>query len=301
MFKFRRPCWALWLISLTAAGILAAPAQATFPGPNGRIAFSRFSYDPVLGFYAWAIWAANPDGSHQVRLTHMPNGAFVTDWSPDGHRIVFDFPDADGNQQIATINADGTAMAQLTSGGFISEAASFSPDGSHIIYAYVPADTPGWHESIWVMDADGTHQHVLTPDTAATFDGEPKFSPDGRFVAFTRLRKSMGNDDRNQQNAVFVMRANGTELRQLTPWGQAAEHPDWSPDGRWIAFNDKLASTAGSETIYLMRPDGSDTHVLYQAEGNGDVYKPHFSPDGTKVLFGCQTSKHKSTDGDIAR
>jgi hypothetical protein len=33
--------------------------------------------------------------------------------------------------------------------------------------------------------------------------------------------------------------------------------------------------------------------------GNADVYKPHFSPDGAKILFGCQTSKHKSTDGDI--
>ena len=71
------------------AGVLAALAQATAPGTNGRIAFERLR--PV-GPPPWGeLFVMNSDGSDVQKITHPPNGTEDTnpDWSPDGSRIVF--------------------------------------------------------------------------------------------------------------------------------------------------------------------------------------------------------------------
>jgi Tol biopolymer transport system component len=92
-----------------------------------------------------------------------------------------------------------------------------------------------------------------------------------------------------QQEAVFTVRSDGTGLRQLTSWGLAPEHPTWSPDGRWITFNDASFKPGVHETIWVMRADGTDRRVLYQGTKNTGGVKPQFSPDGRRILFSCIT------------
>jgi Tol biopolymer transport system component len=263
---------------------LAAPADATFPGPNGRIAFQRGEGAPG----DFNLWTANPDGSRVLQLTNVPS--FFSDWSPDGSRVAYDFEDADGNLQIATVNPDGTAVQQLTFGPTLHEFPSFSPDGSQIAYDYapIPPHTPGFHSSLWVMNADGSDQHALAPASPDTLE-EPKFSPDGQSIAFIRIRKVMGKY--NQQNALFVMDADGSDVRQLTPWGQVPEFPSWSPDGQWIAFEDKSINPTGSRSILVIRPDGSGKRVIYQGQRTAEGAKPVFSPDGNTILFVCVDHK----------
>ena len=85
------PCHARRLLAAASLSLLvlasaAGPASAALqPGPNGRIAFMRFDEDG-----RFRVWAANPDMTHQVQLTHGPDwdGWFPT-WSPDGTRIAF--------------------------------------------------------------------------------------------------------------------------------------------------------------------------------------------------------------------
>lgn len=96
----------------------ALPAGAGDRPENGQISFARF--DPALGDRS--IWAANPDGSHQRRLTHMPST--FSDWSPDGRRIAFDFAD-DTGVHLATMDPNGRNVRQLTSG----KASRKSPTG----------------------------------------------------------------------------------------------------------------------------------------------------------------------------
>ena len=83
------------------------------------------------------------------------------------------------------------------------------------------------------------------------------------------------------------MRPDGNGVRQLTSWGLAPEHPTWSPDGRWITFNDASFKPGAHETIWVMRADGTNAHVLYQGTANSGGTKPQFSPDGTQILFMC--------------
>jgi Tol biopolymer transport system component len=280
-------------VALAAVLASAAPAAATLPGANGRIAFQRF--DPANGIFDF-LYAANPDGSQRVQLTDAPS--FFSGWSPDGARLVYDFIDADGNDQIATVHPDGTGTTQLTFGPSIHEAPSFSPDGAWIVYdgSTSDPDAPGFHTTLWLMRSDGTDQHELVPG-AAGFDIEPAFSPDGRSLAFIRIRKSMGQH--NQQSALFVMDSDGTGARQLTPWGRSAESPSWSPDGSRIAYYDS-AESGGSKSIYLIRPDGSDNHVLFQGTATAQAARPAFSPDGARVVFTCGANEGKpSFDLDL--
>lgn len=282
----------------------AGPAAATFPGPDGRIGF--VSFDPQLGDQV--IFTANADGSSLTQLTHVPS--FASDWSPDGHKVAFDYSDPDGNEQVATVNSDGSGFEPLTSRRGISEAPSWSPDGRTLAFDYSPitdSETPGFHTSIYLMNSDGANPQPLLPQ-ADTFDVEPKISPRGDQIAFVRIRKL---NTGVQQEAVIVARMDGTGERQITSWGLAAEHPTWSPDGRWITFNDasgkdvtynqsadKLVS-GSNESIYLVRPDGRDQHVIYQATKNRGAVKPIFSPSGERILFACVDYKHRSFGLDL--
>lgn len=285
----RHPLIALTVIAaLTAA---AAPAYATFPGKNGRIAFGR--YDPNIGDFD--LYTANPDGSDVQQLTFVPS--FFSDWRADGKRIVFDFIDSDGNEQVATVNPDGSDLQQITFGPGIHEATSWSPDGQQIAFSYSPLSPadPNFTTSIYVMNSDGANPHAIT---TGFFDVEPRISPDGIRIVFSRIRKFAGNGF--QEEAIFIVNADGSNPRQLTAWGIAEEHPTWSPDSQWILFDVAKESghPAGSSlSIYLMRRDGADQHLIFDGrQGKLPAHKPQFSPDGTKILFGCFSRTNGSGD-----
>jgi len=161
--------------------------------------------------------------------------------------------------------------------------------------------------SLYIMDADGSNPRPLLADTS-TFDVEPKISPDGTRIAFVRIRKYNRG---LQQEAIFVADIDGSGERRLTSWGLGAEHPTWSPDGRWITFNDasgkqvdysphadKLVS-GSNESIYLIRPDGGNQHVIYQGTSNTGGVKPIFSPSGSRILFASVDYKHRIFGVDL--
>ncbi len=120
-------CLFVLLLSLVAFAFVAVhPALATFPGPNGRITFDRFN--PAIGDDQ--LFAANPDGSHEIQLTTVPSE--TSDWSPDGTRIAFNFFDGQ-TVQISTMNPDGTGVVQLThEENFFHGEPAWSPDGARL-------------------------------------------------------------------------------------------------------------------------------------------------------------------------
>ena len=169
---------------------------------NGPIAFGRF--DPDLGDFS--LWTARADGSHQHRLTTVPS--FFSDWAPDGASLVYDYLDGD-SEHIARIDRDGSHGVQLTFGADIHEAPRDSPDGRHIVFdaSTMSPDDPAFTTDIWVMDADGSHGRQVTH---GGFDVEPVFSPDGRHLAFGRIVGPTSPTDFTQNEAVYVVRADGT-------------------------------------------------------------------------------------------
>jgi Tol biopolymer transport system component len=266
-------------LALAATALFASTAWATFPGRNGHITYRPV--DPETGFGA-PLLRAWPDGTH-VREVSDLLGSF-TDWSADGKRIAFDVLEPDGDIQIATTTSSGHDLRFLTSGPGIHEVPSWSPSGRSIVFDFSPVsdpETPGFRTELWTMRADGRHARPLPiwpagPDFGSDF--EPRYSPNGRWIAFARYRQTDGVDEA----AVFLTGAKGGRARQVTPWGAYVEHPTWSPDSRWITFN------TPEGTIEAIRPDGSRRRTILQAVEGFGGHKPWFSPDGRKILFTCE-------------
>ena len=154
-------------------------------------------------------------------------------WSPDGEQIVFshqddaDADDAGINQQIWIMNADGSKAHPLTTGPEPKDQlADWSPDGASIAYPSGTAE----NEGIWVMGADGSKPRQVSgckageaEPCAAGSDFGPAWSPDGKSIAFLRDFQATGKADR----PVFVMSADGTGQRRLSPEPMLAAVPAW--------------------------------------------------------------------------
>jgi Tol biopolymer transport system component len=274
----RRPLPYLALALVSAATLMtlcAGVAQATFPGPNGRIAFSDF--------IGGQIYAVNPDGSGLEQLTHTgPNGgADFPSWSPNGKRIVFSrfAPAYDG--RIWIMNADGTAKHQLADDaeGFRDFTPKFTPDGAEIVFTRCQPDDGVC--AIWKMHADGTHKHALTPyihgPNNEAVDFGPSVSPDGKRIAFTRFFAG------GFAARIFVMRANGSNAHAVTPARIEGGAADWAPSGDRIAFNSN-APRAGS-SLFTMKPDGTDIRRVTPDRFPHSDALPSYAPQGNQITF----------------
>jgi dipeptidyl aminopeptidase/acylaminoacyl peptidase len=79
-------------------------------------------------------------------------------WSPDGRQIAFE-SDLDGDMEIFVMDADGSAVRQITANALHDEGPAWSPDGTRFAFTRGPDDL---HGDIWVMSADGTGARQLT-------------------------------------------------------------------------------------------------------------------------------------------
>jgi TolB protein len=126
----------------------------------------------------------------------------------------------------------------------------------------------------------GSSAKVVVEDTQLTDDPEhdfiPSWSPDGKQIAFTSYRN--GGED------IWLMDADGKNLKQLTTHPRGDWSPAWSPDGKVIAFT---SDRTGFNQIWLMNADGSDPRPLTVAEPTPETWSrdPSWSPDGTRIIF----------------
>jgi Tol biopolymer transport system component len=264
----------------TAALVTAAqPAQATFPGANGKIAFST-----DLGPDS-QIFTVNPDGSSETQLTHDDHGhAAAPDFSPDGTRIVFQ-GDESGPMQIYVMDADGSdRQLMFDDPEAFDVLPQFSPDGTRV--AFTRCTFSGC--TIDVVGTDGTGLTQLTSSSWNAFNAS--WSPNGTRIAF----------DSNQDgllSAIWVMDANGGGQHRLTAPELEGFDPDWSPDGTSITFGD-LCCQFGTN-VWSMTADGSGlkqlTHFPTKHQG---AFATH-SPDGHSIVFVADTKYRDNCCNDL--
>jgi Tol biopolymer transport system component len=273
----------LVLLTLTGAAALAAlggtSAQATYPGPNGRIAFADFN--------SGQVYAVNPDGSGLVQLTNTDakHAAFYPSWSPDGEHIlftIFRFRDAD-RSRIWIMDANGDNQHQLAGDtrGFRDYAPEYTPDASHIVFTRCQPNDGVC--AIWEMRSDGTHKEALTPyvhdASDEVIDFRESVSPDGTQIAFSRF----SHDGRVAR--VWVMNADGSDPVAITPPKLEGWDADWAPDGERITFSSNGGRPLGS-SIFSVRPDGTDLQRLTPDRFPNSDFSGVYSPRGNRIAFG---------------
>ena len=157
--------------------------------------------------------------------------------APDGSRVIFSIPAANG-QQIQSVNNQGQDRQSLTQRGFNSWPA-FSPDGKLIAFGL----SLDGNYDIHVMNADGSNRRRLTDSPG--LDMRPVWSPDGRRIAFT--------SNRDEHYQIYVMKADGSDVRRVTSDRERDDHAVWHPDGKRLAF---VAERSGKFDLYLVEvPD----------------------------------------------
>jgi TolB protein len=266
---------------LCLSAILAfAPggSRAAFPGANGDIVFSRHTgpilvpKDPPPG----GIFTVAPNGKDVTRVTEGADDDPA--FSPNGKWIVF--TRHEGKAGLYRVKADGSHLKRLTKKRG-DDSAAFSPDGDKIVFARGEvAPLKGGMEptgpDIWVMRADGSHQHALTSDPAA--DDFPSYSPNGKRIAF--------DSERSASVDIYVMRADGTGEHALATGGRDERDPNYSPDGKQITYSKQ---TGQNYDVFSMNADGSHQRPLTTSgafEG-----RSAYSPSGRKIVYVRSTRK----------
>jgi len=288
------------LVLATLAGLTfgGAPAQATFPGINGKL-FCQEGSAPGPATKAQNIFSINPDGTGRALVTNTtlinpadPTSGFSNNRdvrvSPDGKRMVFS-SNRNGALSLYTMNSDGTGPATLVadpvagSFGFLSS--SWSPDGTKIFTSEL---FPGGNAEIFSMNADGSNQVNLT--NRSSQEVAPVMSPDGRKILFHSNLNFASISPGDQD--IYSMDPDGSNIQNITNDSNVDRrdvYPNWSPDGTQFVF-ERLSTNFANSNIYKMNADGTGLTQLtfgtvQPAGGTGLNRNPVWSPDGTRISF----------------
>ena len=129
------------------------------------------------------IYVMNASGSSQTRITNYGDYDGQPAWSPDGSKITF-VRKVSGQYHVWVMNADGS-NPQQRSGQAYSQGPVWSPDGTKIAYDS-DGNGDGWQE-VWLMNSDGSGQRQIYDPEGNTDVWVRGWSPDGRYIAFTRI------------------------------------------------------------------------------------------------------------------
>jgi dipeptidyl aminopeptidase/acylaminoacyl peptidase len=230
---------------------------------------------------------------------------------------------------VVVVFLAGTALAEgspITPDDFyqfraVSEP-QISPSGNLVAYVVTRADQKEnkRYSEIWIVASDGKHQPRRLSDPVLS-SSSPRWSPDGRSIAFLSSRPSAHEPGETAPAApkaqVYVLSLEGGEAQEVTKFKSGVRSFSWSPDSKKL-----VCVSAGAISDAPKEPGQSDTrhyiHPTYKIDGRGfldqhrqhiwvvdvtsgdakqitadndwDDNDPHWSPDGTRIAFSSESS-----------
>ncbi len=213
-----------------------------FDPTGSRIAFAS---QRTGNWDIFVVEAARPSTAWQI--TQSPGDDIHPTWSPDGRYLAYCARARDEDWQLWVVDLETHAFTNLGPGMY----PEWSPLGDRIVFQKPRYRGGGWF-GIWTVRPDGTEvTEIISSEKWAGIN--PTWSGDGKYIAFASVHKSPEAQASHRVWAgddIWIVRADGSGLYQLT----TDEGPDWNPawgsDGR-IYF---VSRREGTQNVYSVKP-----------------------------------------------
>ncbi|MEK6571958.1 MAG: hypothetical protein AABZ61_11345, partial [Bacteroidota bacterium] len=288
--------------------------QLTFGGINAE---AYFSFDEKKIIFMSTrdtlkcdqIFTMDADGQN-VRMVSTGKGLTACGYFyPDGKHILYSSTHLGGDKcppppdksrgyvwgvfksyDIFMANSDGTDLKRLTNTDGYDAETVIAPTGDKIVFC----SARDGDLELYTMNLDGTNQKRLTFELG--YDGGPFYSWDGKRIVY-RAHHPKDSSEIKEYKAlladglvkpekvdIFVMDANGKNIRQLTNNDKANFGPFFFPDDKRIIFSSNMNSPTGRNfNLFKINVDGTGFEQITFSGGYN--FFPMFTRDGKKLIF----------------
>ena len=244
------------------------------------------------------------DGKHVVfASTHLDadNCPPVPDRAKYGNKYIWPLY---SSYDIFMADLNGKIVKQLTTSKGYDAEATISPDGKKMLYT----STKDGDIDLYVMNLKTGKEKKIT--NTLGYDGGAWFSPNGKKIIWRASRPKTEAEVKEYKDLlaenlvaptnmeVFTANANGSNVKQITSFGNANWAPAYMPDNKRIIFASNHQSKRGFPfNLFIIHEDGSGLEKI-SAEKSFDAF-PMFSPDGKKIIFCSNRNNGGTRDTNI--
>ena len=306
----------IWVMNADGSG----PTQLTFPAAD-----TRHDHDPVFSPdgtkivfdstrdycnsgvcdpHTGEVYVMSAGGSGVTRLTIDGGTAFHPNlnegWSPDGSKILFSHYDSGlSEDMVSVMNANGSSQTELAAGC----CATFSPDGTQIAFGR------GSPRAIWLMNANGTNQHLLSSPSSLS-DGNLDWAPGPSVLArYTWQDVTCATTPCASKETYSLDGSASTSSAGIKTWkwtfddgstadGEVVTHqwPDVKPHLVKLEVTDN--DGAVSDVSAMVQPCKGDTGAV--SSTNGCVVRSRFTWLDTACRTSCSSVDSYKLDGSLS-
>ncbi|MEO7658659.1 MAG: peptidase S41, partial [Pyrinomonadaceae bacterium] len=266
---------------------------------DGRVLWPNLSFDgqEIVFERNFRIWKMKADGGKPQELAISLRGAAS---SPMNERTSLS-----AQVRNLALSPDGKKVAVIARGEVFAASAKEGGEAVRITNTVAPESYVAWSPDskklVYVSERDGSmslFQYDFATETEIRLtsgphmDASPKFSPNGKSIAFIRNGRAIFiyESDSKQQREVCKIFSDTAPLL-------GGDTLKWSPDGKWLAFLTQSPETRSYTNVSVV-PAAGGTPRLISFLSNSNSGAIAWSPDGTYILF---DSSQRTEDGVVAR